>query len=141
MSINKHKVMQDWVSDFLEDNYLYFESADAYPDTRVIVPQYGDYIVRTDICGFKYKQYTFAFIGYEKVDPGTSDVNTTNMHIFDGFTEWLETQQKNKNFPDFGPNCSDYSITIVQDMANIATISSDNLAKYMLVARIEYKEE
>lgn len=141
--INKHKIMQDWVSDFLEGQYLYFEAADAYPNVRVLVPNYGDYINKTDIFGSKYKSYSFVFIGYERVDMGASysDINTDNMQVFDNFAEWLEEQKENKNFPDFGTNCSEYDIIILQNMANLATITDDNLAKYMLGVRIDYKED
>lgn len=141
MSVNKHKVIQDWVQEFLDDNYLYFESSDAYPGIRNIVPNYGDYTTKTDILGYKYKSYSFAFIGYEQIDTGTSDVNTTNMQIMDAFTAWLEEQRENKNFPNFGQNCSEYDIIPLQDMANLATIQDDGLAKYMLGVRIDYKEE
>ena len=137
---SKHQIMQEWVQEFLEDNYLYFETADAYPNVRTLVPNYGDYINKTDITGAKYKSYSFVFIGYETLDYGTSDVNIRNLEVFDKFQEWLEEQKKIGNFPDFGDKCSDYDIIILQNMANIATISADNLAKYMFGARIDYVE-
>jgi len=141
--VNKHKIMQDWVQRFLDDNYLYFEAADAYPNVRTLVPNYGDYVNRTDILGAKYKSYSFVFVGYERIDMGASDsnINTENMAIFDRFIEWLELQKEQKNFPDFGTNCSEYDIIILQNMANLAMITDDNLAKYMLGVRIDYKEE
>lgn len=138
---NKHLAMQTWVQSFLTDNALYFESADAYPNTRVLVPNYGDYTRKTDICGFKYKSYSFVFIGYEQIDTGTSDINANNMQIFDDFNDWLETQKETQNFPNFGSNCSEYEIVPLQNMANISDITEDGLAKYMLGARIDYKEE
>lgn len=141
MAKSKHKVLQEWVETFLENNYLYFESADAYPNVRVIVPKVGDYVNKTDICGFKYKSYTFAFIGYEQLDTGTSDINTQNLEIMDSFNEWIEEQQEAQNFPDFGPNCSEYELVPLQNMANLAMITEDGLAKYMLAVRIDYKEE
>lgn len=139
--MSKHKIIQDWVQAFLDSNYLYFESADAYPGIRTIVPQYGEYVNYTDICGFKYKSYTFIFIGFEQIDNGTSDVNITNMEVMDAFTKWLEEQKENENFPDFGPKCSEYDIIPLQNMANLATIQDNGLAKYMLGVRIDYKEE
>jgi len=139
--MSKHKAMQEWVQGFLDDNYLYFESTEAYPNVRMLVPNYGDYLRGTDILGNKYKSYSFVFVGYEKVDLGTSDVNARNMELFDKFNEWLEEQKINQNFPDFGDKCSEYDIIILQNMANLATITNDNLAKYMLGARIDYKEE
>ena len=138
---SKHKALQEWVQTFLDTNYLYFESADAYPHVRTIVPNYGDYVDKVDILGFKYETYSFVFVGYEQIDTGTSDVNTTNMEIMDRFNEWLEYQKEQKNFPDFGKNCSEYEIEILQNMANLAFISEDGLAKYMLGVKIKYKEE
>lgn len=138
---NKHTILKNWVSDFLEGEYLYFESADAYPGARSIVPNYGDYTNKTDILGFKYKSYSFVFIGYEQLDPGTSDVNTDNMQLFDDFNDWLEVQKAEGNFPNFGTNCSEYDIIPLQNMANLAMITEDGLAKYMLGVRIDYKEE
>ena len=139
--ISKHKAMQDWVQSFLEDNYLYFESTSAYPGVRTLVPNFGDYVRSTDILGNKYKSYTFVFIGYEQIDIGTSDVNVNNMEIMDEFNNWLETQSRLENYPDFGIKCSEYEIIPLQNMANVATIEEDGLAKYMLAARIDYKEE
>lgn len=141
MKVNKHRAMVDWVKPFLEGEYLYFESTEEYPHVRTLVPNYGDYVNYTDICGSKYKSYTFIFIGYEQIDPGTNDVNIDNMHIFDNFIEWLEEQKELKNFPNFGENCTDYEITPLQNMANLAQVSEDNLAKYMLGVRIDYKED
>lgn len=138
---SKHRALQEWVSDFLENNYLYFESADAYPNVRIVVPNFGDYLIRTDIIGNKYKSYSFVFIAYEQIDTGTSDVNIRNMELMDEFTEWLEEQIEFQNFPDFGPKCSDYEIVPLQNMANLAMIFEDGLAKYMLGVRIDYKEE
>ena len=138
---SKHKALQNWVQRFLDDNYLYFEAADAYPNVRTIVPRYGDYLNKTDILGAKYKSYSFVFIGYEMIDTGTSDLNITNMEVMDEFTRWLEIQKEEHNFPDSGDNCSEYEIIPLQNMANLAFISDDGLAKYMLGVRIDYKEE
>lgn len=140
--VNKHKVLQNWVQQFLDGNYLYFESASAYPDVRAIVPNYGDYTMKTDIVGNKYKTYTFLFIAYEQLDiGGTSDVNTDNMALVEEFNYWLEEQEANHNYPDFGPKCKEYSIEILQNMPNLATVEEDGLAKYVLGATINYLEE
>lgn len=137
---NKHKALQTWVQNFLADNYLYFQTADAAPGIRTIVPNYGDFLAGTDIQGNKYKEYSFVFIGYEQIDPGTSDVNTDNIQVFDNFNDWIVEQETNKNFPDFGSNCSDYEIEPLQNMANLADIDENGLAKYMLGVKIKYVE-
>ena len=139
--VNKHKVMQEWVEPFLTNNYLYFESADAYPGVRTLVPTIGDYQRYQDITGARYKSYSFVFVGYEQIDTGTSDINIQNMVLFDDFMEWLEEQKSLENYPNFGDKCSEYDIIILQNMANIGAIFDDNLAKYMFGVRIDYKEE
>lgn len=139
--INKHKALQDWVSTFLTDRFLHFESAEGLPESRIISPEQGNYTLYTDILGFKYKSYTFIFIGYEYIDEGTSEINTDNMYVFDEFTEWVEKQEEDKNYPDFGENCSEYTVYPLQNMAKLASVTKDGLGKYMLACRIEYKEE
>ena len=141
MADSKHEALQEWVSEFLENNYLYYQSANAEPGIRMIVPEFGDYVNKTDILGYKYKSYVFIFIAYEQIDTGTSDVNITNMEIMDSFNEWLEEQIEDKNYPDFGDNCDEYEIQPLQNMANLATVTEDGLAKYMLGCRINYREE
>lgn len=141
MANSKHAALREWVSEFLDDNYLYFESADAYPGVRTIVPQVGDYLNKTDILGNKYKTYSFVFIGYEQIDTGTSNINIENMQLMDSFNEWLELKAEFQDFPDFGELCSEYEIQPLQNMANLSMISDDGLAKYMLGVKINYKEE
>lgn len=140
MKINKHKAMQDFVQNFLDENYLYFERAEAYPGSRIMIPNVGDNTLRTDVCGFKYKRYSFVFVGYEMTDTGTSDVNVRNRQIFDDFINWVETQEKNHNYPDFGSNCDRYKLSSVQNMANFSGMSQDGLAKYMLAINLDYRE-
>lgn len=137
---SKHNALRDWVEGFLSNNYLYFESADALPGVRMIVPQYGDYVNRTDILGNKYKSYTFIFIAYEQLDEGTSDVNMNNMLIMDAFIEWLEEQKEEQNYPDFGESCDEYEIEPLQNMGNLASVTENGLAKYMLGVKINYRE-
>lgn len=141
MTVNKHKIMQEYVQQFLTDNYLYYHSADVYPNARMIVPQYGEFTLKTDIVGNKYKRYTFAFVGYEQLDNGTSDVNADTMNKFDLFNEWVLEQEKDKNYPDFGENVTDYEIKPLQNMANLALVDEQGIAKYMLAIQLNYVEK
>lgn len=140
MSVNKHKALQDFVQQFLDNNYLYFERADVFPGARMIVPTQGDNTLREDICGFKYKRYTFVFIGYDMSDSGTSDTNVDNRKIYDDFNEWIETQEESKNYPDFGEKCDHYKLSPVNNMANLAGIDEQGIAKYMLAVNLDYRE-
>jgi FAD synthase len=81
--MNKHKILKEWVNQFLEEKNLSFETIEMNLGARALVPNYGDYVVKTDVLGNKYKEYTFAFVGCELIDYGTSDVNEKNMNLFD----------------------------------------------------------
>ena len=91
MADSKHEALQEWVSEFLENNYLYYQSANAEPGIRMIVPEFGDYVNKTDILGYKYKSYVFIFIAYEQIDTGTSDVNI--WYAYDNDTKTLVSKQ------------------------------------------------
>lgn len=139
--INKHIALKEWVQEYLDGNNMHFEDIDMYPGFRSLVPSYGDYVVKTDVIGNKYKTYTFAFVAIELLD--MTDDTTNNTDIFyqiELFNEWLEEQQELKNFPNFGGNTSNYKIIPLQNMPNMAMVDEQNNAKYMMLARIDYTE-
>ena len=74
------------------------------------------------------------------MDTGTSDVNVENMELMDEFLAWVEEQKEAGNFPNFGEKCDEYELVPLQNMANLATVSDDGLAKYMLGIKIKYRE-
>ena len=138
--MNKHTILKEWVNQFLVDKNLSFETVEMNLGARALVPNYGDFLVKQDVLGNKYKEYTFAFVGCELIDYGTSDVNENNMNLFDEFNEWIEEQERNKNYPDFG--AIDYKLEPLQNMANIAQYDeASQLAKYMLLCKITYTEK
>ena len=106
MSVNKHKVLREWVQTFVTNEYLRFENVEMFPNARALVPNYGDFQIKQDICGNKYKEYTFAFVGVQSFDTGTSSINEDNMKMFDDFNDWIEEQETQKNYPNFGANVS-----------------------------------
>lgn len=142
MSVNKHTVLRTWVQPFVINAYLNFESVDMMPSARSLVPNYGDFQIKKDICGNKYKEYTFAFVGVQSFDTGTSSVNEDNMKMFDDFNDWIETQETQKNYPNFGENVTNYKLIPLQNMANLSFYDEETqTAKYMLMVRVEYMEK
>ena len=64
-----------------------------YKGARSLVPDYGDFIIKKDICGNKTKWYTFGFIAIESLDTYDTDVNNSNIRqAIDEFNDWLVTQ-------------------------------------------------
>lgn len=143
MAVNKHSVMKAWVEGFLSGNEMSFENIEAIPGFRAFVPEYGEYQISQDITGTKTKQYTFGFVAIETLDRYDMETNNSvTRQGVDDFNDWLVLQQKNKNFPNFGSGVTNYKIVPLQNTANMAQVFEDNsLAKYVLMARIEYKEK
>lgn len=139
--MNKHTAMKDFIQGFLTDRNLYFESIDNYPGFRSIVPEIGEYKVFSDVLGNDYKRYTFAFVGIENLDYGTSHKNEYNRQLFDDFADWILLQEKNGNYPNFGQGVSEYEWEVLENMANLADYNeSTRTAKYMLSCRLNYTE-
>ena len=143
MSINKHEVIKLWVEEFLDGAKMSFDNINAVQGARSLVPDYGDFIVKKDICGNKTKWYTFGFIAIESLDTYDTDVNNSNIRqAIDEFNDWLVTQEENRNFPNFGDKVTKYKILPLQNTANLAQVFTDEgVAKYILMARIEYIEK
>ena len=142
MSVNKHAVVKEWVESYLSNAKIGFEYIDAYQGFRSVIPNYGDYVVKTDIVGNKTKWYTFGFVAVESLDIYSGDNNATIRDSIDAFNDWLETQEKNKNYPDFGTNVTKYKISPLYNTADMSQVFEDKgLAKYVLMVRIEYVEK
>ena len=60
--MNKHTILKEWVSQFLTDRNLSFETLEMNLGARALVPNYGEYLVKQDVLGNRYKEYTFALI-------------------------------------------------------------------------------
>ena len=143
MSVNKHEAMKTWIESFLSGEKISFDNIDAYQGARSIIPQYGEFLLKTDIQGNKTKQYTFGFIAIETLDQYDKETNNTDARqLVDSFNDWLVTQEELRNYPDFGDNIIKYKIIPLYDTANISQVfTENNLAKYVLMARVEYVEK
>ena len=63
------------------------------------------------------------------------------MELAQAFLDWIEEQDRQKNYPDFGANCEIERIEVLQDMPNLASVNAEEgVARYMIQGRIVYKE-
>lgn len=141
--MNRHQILYEWASGFFTDNkILQFDTLESYPGARSLVPDYGDFTLAADILGNEKKAYDFAFVGTEPLSFTTDDQNQTNLNLFDEFSQWVIEQDKNKNYPDFGENITDYKLIPLQNTANRAYFDeTSGLAKYILGFRLEYTQK
>lgn len=138
--MDKNQVMWDWIQGYSGFGKLFFNFGDAEADSTTFIPNPSDYTVKTDILGNKVKHYDFAITAFRSFD--TVPSSTENMQsyaLLTAFQNWLDEQNRNRNFPDFGSNCE---VTGVVNLQNMPTNSGQYsaLAKYMIQARVAYTE-
>lgn len=125
----------------LVEKKLNFNFSPESPDSISIITRYSDKIVRSFITGDTEKEYGFSIIIVKQYSTDTDDLNLEAMNFAQAFMDWLDEQNKNKIFPDFGKNCEVFKIENLQNMPNLAGINAEaSLARYMIQGRILYRE-
>ena len=138
---NKYKAVVEYLSQYPElKSYLYFNTIQEKENHTSISTTSSDYYSKRYIRG-GIKNYDFAITIIKNYDTGTSELNIDEMFGVQKFMNWIDLQNKNKNFPIF-ENAKVFSIKNLQNEPSFSGINeSGSLAKYMFQIRIEYKEE
>ena len=59
-----------------------------------------------------------------------------------GFMDWLDEQDREKNYPEFPDNCQIKKMEVLQNMPNLAGVNPEaGLARYMIQCRLIYFEK
>lgn len=110
-------------------------------DSISLITNYSDKVVKEFITGKVQKQYGFTIIIVKSYSSDEDDLNIEAMNFAQEFMDWIDTQNKKKEFPDFGENCTIEKIENIQNMPNLAGVNEkESLARYMIQARILYTE-
>lgn len=129
--------VEELVGDILGFNYS--------PDrvSAAIIPQYSDRNLREYITGDKQRAYSFAFIIVRLYSTEPLDVlNMEAMNLGQSFMDWIEEQDRNRNYPDFGSSCEIEKMEVLQNMPNLASVNAEEgTARYMIQGRILYREK
>ena len=70
------------------------------------------------------------------------DLNLTAMNFAQAFMDWLEEQNKKRNYPEFPNSCQIKKMETLQNMPNLAGVNvKEGMARYMVQCRIVYFEK
>lgn len=136
----KNNAVWEWVKTYTDFDKLFYNFCRAEDGNKNFIPNPTDINIREYIDGSKLKYYDFAITSFSRFsDIPDSDENLLDFNQMNDFIEWIDTQDKNKNYPKFSSNCN---IIKIKSLNNNPSVSSDNkdLAKYMVQCRIEYEE-
>lgn len=121
---------------------LYFNNTQEIADTSSVNTVYSDYAVQEYTCGNSDREFVFAIKQMKQYDSaGTSGINRQTMEEVQAFMDWIDEQNKKRNFPKFPDNCFVYKIENLQNMPEIAGTNDQGLAEYMFQCRVCYTEE
>lgn len=138
--MDKNKAVFEWIKGCPVFERLYFNFGTADVGTSTFIPIPTDRTVKKDIFDNEIKQYDFAVSSFNFVDDATFDgaENIEGMALLQQLTEWIEQQNIEKNFPDFGEKCFVEKIEAVQNIP--ASLRMQNISKYLSQYRITYEK-
>lgn len=138
---SKHEAMLAYLSKYPGlDAFLRFNSVADELGNVSVQTVYSNQWEKRYIVGHGIKRYDFAIVSMSPQDPGTSHANADRMQEAQNFMEWIDEQQRARNFPDF-EGCKVLSIENLQNMPNLAGVNSaGNVAKYIIQCRVRYYE-
>lgn len=136
----------------IANNPVFFNAIQAEDNTKEIVTIANDRNAqRPYIDGTVEKQYTFTIMDFRSmsylpivIGTGYSNENVEDMLDVQGVIDWIEEQNDNRNFPNFGVNCIIDSIRTGSENPNLNgldTNSSPALAKYSISVIINYLDK
>lgn len=137
--MNKNLAMLDYLRQYPGlQSYLYFNSMVDQIGNTAIQTVYGETWEVRYLRGHGIKQFDFAIVYIAPADTGTSDTNADETQTVQNFMDWIDRQNKEKNFPVF-EGCKILSVENLQNMPNFAGIdSTEGVAKYMFQCRVRY---
>lgn len=141
--MTKHDAMMDYFRPAIEElaqEFIRFNFSPESEDTIGFVTNYSDKQIKKYFGGAE-KEYGFSIIVVKAYSTNDDDLNLEAMNFAQGFMDWLQKQNKAKNFPDFGKNCKIRKMENLQNMPNLSGVNAEEgLARYMLQCRIVYYE-
>ncbi len=143
--MSKHDAMVAYMSPKVEElagRLLNFNVSPGEEGNISFLTNYSDKIRKKYIRVGSEKEYGFTIVITRTFSDGTDDLNLDAMNFAQEFMDWIDEQDKKKNYPDFGDKCQIKKIENLQNMPNLASVDWENMiAQYMLQCRVIYFEK
>jgi hypothetical protein len=118
-----------------------FNFSDDSVDSISFLTNYSGKVVKSYLRGAE-KAYEFTIMITWNYSTETDDLNMQAMNFAQEFMDWIDQQNREKKFPDFGNKCQVKKIENLQNMPNLAAVDWENMtAQYMIQCRVLYFEK
>ena len=147
--IDKNKVMIEFLRNcpVIDKNPLYFNFGNIEDNSYQVITDSNDTSLSLPyIDGSILKRYTFYIdcfktIAYNKVIKGYQDENLYDISEVQAILDWVNEQDRNKIYPDFGEDClidSMQSTTESPDLHSVEDTTTSPIAVYRISIQIDY---
>ena len=134
----------------IQENPLFFNFADVESGNNHFITE-KDTLRRRYIDGSMLKQYTFSIASYSSVSHNAIvngetiiDENMENMSKVQEILDWINEQEDNHNYPDFGEDCTIDEMTTLTsdpDIDGIDTSVNPPIARYSVGVKLVYLDK
>lgn len=138
--MNKNQAVYNWLKTYNKFKNLLFNFSYGTNKNTTMLPQPNDYIDYEDITGSKVRYYTFSISHFKHYTNLPTTENIDNMEEVQEFLNWVDEQNRNKNFPKFPENCTIEYIKNLTDIPNVSK-SNNNLVRFYSQIQIKYIEK
>ena len=105
------------------------------------ITNYSDKVLKQFIRGNARKEYGFSIVITKPYSVEGDDLNLEAMNFAQAFMDWMDEQNRKKNYPAFPGNCRIIRMENLQNMPNLAGVNPEvGLARYMMQCRLIYDE-
>ena len=126
----------------LAGDLLGFNFSPDSPDSISLVTNYSDKVRKKYVRTGAEKEYGFSIIIVKDYSTSHDDLNVEAMNFVQAFMDWIDAQNREKAFPDFGGRCQVKKLENLQNMPNLSGVNpEENLAQYMIQCRVIYYEK
>lgn len=141
---NKYAKIKEWFEDgyIPKFDFVFFNVSSYEVGNASINSIQGERVLNEFMDGSREVELLFSISlmkGYDAA--GTSDVNLEAIQDFENIAMWVEEQNENKNYPDFGNNVLIEDLSVLSSAPTVMVDNQNQIAKYQGQFKIRYMEE
>ena len=126
----------------LAGKMLGFNYSPEAPEEISLITNYSDAVRKQYIIGAE-KEYGFTILIVKPYSTETLEaLNLEAMNYAQAFMDWLDEQNRRRNYPVFPDGCQIKKMENMQNMPNLAGVNAEEgLARYMIQCKLIYFEK
>lgn len=140
---NKYEQIIKWMQEYtpLKNEWVFFNVSVAESGFKGVNSVQNSRELESFIDGSRRVEFLFSLNIGEEFDSTTTNNNLDALQEFENFSMWVETQNKNKNFPSFEDNEIVEKVEVLETVPMISVDSQRSIAKLQGEFKITYLEK